>query len=713
MKIRLILYIILIFVSPPAIKAQLYNVLVWSDEFDSNGAPNPLNWVYDIGGGGWGNSEVETYTNSTDNVRVENGFLILEARKTGSQWTSGRIKSFNLQYFTYGRLEFRAKLPSGAGTWPALWTLGQNQNTAHWPACGEIDVMEEAGKNPGICRGSMHYPTSNRVGKDTLVATAEDDFHIYAVEWDENKIDFYVDNNKYFTYIPAMKNDTYWPFYRPQFMLMNLAMGGVMGSDGRYETGGKKNGIDPALTSARMMIDYVRIYKRDTVAPSVPAIINSDNITHTSFRFNWKSSKDNVAVTGYNVYKNGVLETSVKDTFVNVTELTQGNTYAMTVRAKDASGNLSAVSAVLPVTTLASSDTQAPTTPTGFQSGNTTKSSFTLTWNPSTDNIGVDKYKISLDDTMFFFVQASLNSLTITGLKQYTSYSVSIAAKDAVGNTSPKSSPLVVKTLNDTQPPSVPTGLQASNIGQTMFLLSWTPSTDDVGVAGYDVYQNGTLVTSINRTSVTLIDLGISTTYSMTVKAKDVNGNVSAASSVLQVTTLPDSEAPNVPSVLIKSNVTQTSFTVSWTASGDNVGVIAYDVYRNGTLATSVSGTTATLTGLTPGTTYLINIKARDAAGNVSYGSDILSVTTDINTGTPDVKSNSMMLYPNPANTFVNIELPVRSTIKIFDRDSRIRFSETIGPGLSRIPLNLEAGFYMVQIWGEDKTTGMQKLIVR
>jgi beta-glucanase (GH16 family) len=256
--------------------AQL-EVLVWSDEFDGTGVPDAANWSYDIGNNGWGNNEIQNYTNLLQNVRQENGNLVIEALKSGNVWTSARIISLNKAEFTYGRMVFRAKLPEGSGTWPALWMLGEDISTAGWPACGEIDVMEHVGKDPGVVHCALHTPSSsgNTVNKKTTtVSTFATEFHEYQVQWSPEKISFLVDGSWYYTYNPAVKNSSTWPFEKPFFFIMNIAMGGNFGSDPQYETNGLKNGIDPALTSARMEVDFVRVYQTTTAVEET----DSENI---------------------------------------------------------------------------------------------------------------------------------------------------------------------------------------------------------------------------------------------------------------------------------------------------------------------------------------------------------------------------------------------------------------------------------------------------
>ncbi len=250
-------------------------VLVWSDEFEEDGAPDPRSWTYDLGTGqsGWGNNEIQTYTDRNENVRIENGNLVINAIKNNAgQWTSSRVKSQGRQSFQYGRIEFRAKLPAGSGTWPALWMLGDNFTQVSWPACGEIDVMEHVGKDPGKIHGSLHSPSSFGNTQNTGTTTVSDfdtEFHLYSAEWTPESITFKVDGNAYYVYAPNFKNDDNWPFDQPFFIIMNIAMGGNFGSDPQYETGGRRNGVDPSLSFAEMLVDYVRVYQELTEAPKI------------------------------------------------------------------------------------------------------------------------------------------------------------------------------------------------------------------------------------------------------------------------------------------------------------------------------------------------------------------------------------------------------------------------------------------------------------
>lgn len=232
------------------------SALIFADEFNMNGAPNSSKWGYDLGAGGWGNNESQYYTNRAENVIVENGVLKITARKEnyeGAEYTSARLLTQGKFSFTYGKVEVRAKLPNGGGTWPAIWMLGSNFSTAGWPACGEIDIMEHVGNQPGHVSSAIHTPSSYGGTVNygaTNVENVSSQFHIYSAEWTPNKIDFAVDGKVFYTYNPTTKNASTWPFNSDQFIILNVAMGGSLGGT-----------IDPNFNSGTMEIDYVRVYK--------------------------------------------------------------------------------------------------------------------------------------------------------------------------------------------------------------------------------------------------------------------------------------------------------------------------------------------------------------------------------------------------------------------------------------------------------------------
>lgn len=241
--------------------------LVWADEFDQpdGSQPDPSRWTFDVGGGGWGNNELQTYTTRTNNCRVENGQLIIEARQeafTGPDgitrpYTSARIKTQGRAAWTFGRIETRVRLPRGNGMWPAFWMLGTNFPTAGWPACGEIDIMEHIGREPTRVHGTIHgpgYSGGNGIGQSFTLPGGGDfanDFHVFAVEWETNRIRWFVDGQQFFVTTPAsLPAGRQWVFNHGQFLLLNLAVGGNWPGSPDSST----------VFPQRLTVDYVRVY---------------------------------------------------------------------------------------------------------------------------------------------------------------------------------------------------------------------------------------------------------------------------------------------------------------------------------------------------------------------------------------------------------------------------------------------------------------------
>lgn len=227
--------------------------LLWSDEFNTDGLPNSNNWGYDTGNNnGWGNNELEYYTNRQENAFVSNGTLKLVLKKEtyqGFNYTSARLLSKGKFSFKYGRVDIKAKLPAGGGTWPALWMLGDNISSAGWPACGEIDIMEHVGNQLNKIYGTVHHPNhsgGNADGGTVNIANATTEFHLYSLDWSPSQIKFYVDNQLFYTFA----NNSSLPFNQNFFFIMNIAMGGNFGG-----------AVDPNFTSSTMEVDYVRVYQ--------------------------------------------------------------------------------------------------------------------------------------------------------------------------------------------------------------------------------------------------------------------------------------------------------------------------------------------------------------------------------------------------------------------------------------------------------------------
>jgi len=243
--------------------------LVWSDEFDGKGLPDTSKWSYNLGNWGWGNNEPQYYTEARlENARQENGHLIIEAHKNdqGRAWTSARLTTQGKHAFTYGKVEFRAMVPEGRGTWAAGWLLGDAyRDEISWPYCGEIDVLECVGYeindttghglNHATCHTRAYYfKQGNQIGSEIEIDSMNSVFHTYAIEWYPDRIEAYLDGEYYFTY-DKNADELEWPFHNPQNIIINLAVGGGWGG---------LKGIDPSYDSHRYILDYVRVYQRQS-----------------------------------------------------------------------------------------------------------------------------------------------------------------------------------------------------------------------------------------------------------------------------------------------------------------------------------------------------------------------------------------------------------------------------------------------------------------
>ena len=367
---RLIIFLLIAFGTGNTICSQVdvvYSKLVWSDEFDANGAVASSKWHHQTilpNGNSWYNGELQHYTDLSSNSFVNNGILNIIAKKGSytnqsvtKNYTSARLNSKFA--FTYGRVDIRAKMPLGAGVWPAIWLLGQNiiepggyfstqYGTTSWPSCGEIDIVE-CGIFPSqpsnyfasaIHTTSSSGSTVNQGGR--LANNLGTDFHVYSMNWSPNQITFLLDNVPYYTYNPSVKNASTWPFDQPQYILLNIAMGGVAGS------------VPSTFTQAKMEIDYVRIYqkqdsipndtiRKDTLPPqnltarignisttAIELVVNAEDISNQlQYSINYNSAA---------IVTNGLsrIEKSIK-----LYNLNPNTDYPIEISVKDSSGNQS------------------------------------------------------------------------------------------------------------------------------------------------------------------------------------------------------------------------------------------------------------------------------------------------------------------------------------------------------------------------------------
>lgn len=245
-----------------------HDQLIWQDEFEYHGLPDSSLWSYDIGdacdqpaGCGWGNNELQYYTASrTQNARVEKGDLIIEAHLenfNNRKFTSARLHTRNLHHIKYGKIDVRAKLPYGRGTWAAIWLLPVDNVYGGWPQSGEMDVMEYVGYIPDSIFGTIHTQDFNgivgtQVTNNMFIPDAYNDYHIYSLEWEENQLRWYVDNVLYHSYLKSSEDHGEWPFDQEFYLIVNLAVGGNWGG---------KEGVDESIFPQQFVIDYVRIFE--------------------------------------------------------------------------------------------------------------------------------------------------------------------------------------------------------------------------------------------------------------------------------------------------------------------------------------------------------------------------------------------------------------------------------------------------------------------
>lgn len=319
-----------------SLNAQVYDTLVWADEFNGTGSVDTSKWwhqtILPYAGQSWWNGEIQHYTDRDTNSYQQNGALYLTALKESytdqnvtKEYTSARLNSKFA--FTYGRVEVRAQLPTGVGTWPAIWTLGQNiyevgaywddqgYATTGWPACGEIDIMEHWGYNQNYVSSAMHTPSSfgNTSNKGTqYVNGVSTGFHVYALEWSSDKMVFSVDSIVHYTYEPSTQTASTWPFDAPQYLLLNIAI---------------QSSIDSNFVSSPMIVDYVRVYQSTAIGIEESSIQKPNfypNPTQGTAKINHDLGEATLRIFNNNGLKAIEIENYVSGTEINLTQLSSG-----------------------------------------------------------------------------------------------------------------------------------------------------------------------------------------------------------------------------------------------------------------------------------------------------------------------------------------------------------------------------------------------------
>lgn len=325
---------------------------IWCDEFEYQGLPNNNLWKYDVGGNGWGNNELQYYTDGNlDNAFVDNGVLTIKAIKenyNGSTYTSARLITKETGDFLYGKIQVRAKVPGGKGTWPAIWMLPTDWEYGGWPTSGEIDIMEYVGYQNNVIHGTIHtglynHMLNTQVGKSFTVQTAEEEFHVYEMEWEPGIIILYVDGIEYarFEYDneKSVNEESFeaWPFDKDFHLLLNLAIGGNWGG---------AQGVDPTLDNQEFVVDYVRVYQKDysgmdDTAPSVVTGLSIENSTVNSMFITWDNGIDDILVKEYEIYVDDVLLTTTTVNGHLITGLDMATSYNIKIISVDFAGQKS------------------------------------------------------------------------------------------------------------------------------------------------------------------------------------------------------------------------------------------------------------------------------------------------------------------------------------------------------------------------------------
>jgi beta-glucanase (GH16 family) len=441
------------FIIPQSSIAQVdvvYTDLVWSDEFDSNGAGaiNSAKWFHQTqlpAGGSWFNGEVQHYTNQLTNSFVNGGFLNIVSKKEPftdqgitKQYTSARLNSKFA--FLYGRVDIRAKIPTNQGTWPALWMLGKNVNedggffdaqfgTTNWPACGEIDIMEHGitqSQPAGYVQSAIHTPSSfgntTNIG-GTIASNLGNDYHVYSMNWSPFQITFLLDGVAFYTYNPAVKTPNNWPFNAEQYLLLNIAMGGVAGT------------IPSNFTQASMEIDYVRVYQNalvDTTAPiNFTATVGSVTSSTIELLLNATDNSGTIAYTiTYGSNTISLANPSGVQKSVIVPNLLPNTSYSFTVTASDLAGNSSVDNPIL-VNATTTSVIGCSGTDADAQEG-----TFAVGYNYAFETLGTDvKITFQLLDTDKVGVVAFLRQQTPFTEAQMTNVSGNTFTKTISGQT--------------------------------------------------------------------------------------------------------------------------------------------------------------------------------------------------------------------------------------------------------------------------------------
>ncbi len=426
---KLLLFILL---SSPLWLCAQWN-LVWSDEFSGTGLPETTKWDYEVGM--VRNHEAQYYTKARiENARQENGYMVIESRKEvfqTAQYTSASVITKGKAEWLYGRFEIRGQLPPGQGMWPAIWLLPKTSPYGGWPACGEVDIMENfypRGSNKifsTVHTDAYNWKTGTSKGNNITVADPHTHFYTYTLEWYPTRMDFYLDSTYIYSFFKESNDYKVWPFTVPFYLIINSAMGGDAGGT-----------IDNAIFPTKFLIDYVRVYQlpnitNDITAPSKPLNLNFTVLANT-LTLNWNKSSDDVGGILYEVYKNDVkIGNTIKPTY-NI-NIALDTTYSFKIKTIDGSANGTSSDTVQYKGII---DVVPPTMPTAFQATSATYTSLLLLWGKSTDNVALNGYDIYKDGVLLASAPPNYTSFAVNDLVPNTAYTFKIVAKDRKGNLS-------------------------------------------------------------------------------------------------------------------------------------------------------------------------------------------------------------------------------------------------------------------------------------
>ncbi|MBN1599843.1 MAG: family 16 glycosylhydrolase [Bacteroidales bacterium] len=637
--------------------------LQWSDEFDYTGAPDPDDWNTEIWTPGWVNEELQAYTDRSENVRVENGILIIEARRdfwNDYEYTSARIQTSHKHDALYGRIEVKAILPEGRGTWPAIWMLPSDWVYGGWPTCGEIDIMEHVGYDPGVIHASIHTESYNhtintQVTEQITVSDFNTAYHVYALEWTPTDIKMFVDDTHYFTFINEETGYREWPFDKPFHVILNIAVGGTWGG---------ARGVDRRIWPQQMVVDYVRFYEgdfgTDNTAPTTPVNLSGTG-SSSSVTLTWLPSDDDFSVKEYVVYVDNTLAGTTIWHDYNVSGLLPLTSYEFQVLARDYSGNESAFA----VTTVTTTDIITVTIPAKIEAEDFDAQFGTDTELATDEGGGLNVGWIDAGDWLDYVVDPATAGSYIIDYR--------IAAMSAEGE---------IALKNEAGSTLVTTSLPVTGDWQSWTTVSSDPFDLPAGPQRLRVYAN------IGGFNLNWLEF----------RSVDPSN---------------DTEPPTAPANL-SAVMTTTTADLAWDASTDNVAVAGYNVLVNGSFAGTTSGLTYHIDGLTKRTAYTFSVIAFDPAGNESEPGTLSTRTKPKDSETYNVLTDAdYTIYPMPANGEINIiHNDDIYLINLLDLTGRVVKSVPVSGTFTQIQTTeLSNGIFLIELISEDYAT-FEKIII-